>query len=373
LRGAGVTPVESLGLLRRLAAGLAAAHARGVIHRDLKPSNVMLAGGDVGAPVIVDFGVARVLGDARDRRDATATGDQVGTLRYMAPEQIRHARTVDARADVFSLGCILYESLVGRACFVGSDPVNVLARILFEAIALPSSLRPDLPRAFDDLTAAMLTRDVRRRPAAAVIEDLARGALATLAPAIARLPAPRRAEDEDGPSSATRGTLGAGDEELAPPSFQLGAMAFAMAAQRALPPQPGRFFGRQDECDRLAAWLRGRTSIVTVWGGPGLGKSRLVIETIRRLATEPGQPWDALVYADLREARDADDIVRVVAGAAGVALDSSDSPEEALGRALGKLGRVLLVADPVEHVATLVAALAVTFVRVSPRVQVLAA
>jgi serine/threonine protein kinase len=147
----------------RLAAGLAAAHARGVIHRDLKPSNVMLAGGDIGAPVIVDFGAARLLGDARDRRDATATGDQVGTLRYMAPEQIRHARTVDARADVFSLGCILYESLVGRACFVGSDPVNVLARVLFEPIALPSSSRPDLPRPLDDLTAAMLTRDVRRR------------------------------------------------------------------------------------------------------------------------------------------------------------------------------------------------------------------
>jgi predicted ATPase len=145
-------------------------------------------------------------------------------------------------------------------------------------------------------------------------------------------------------------------------------MAFATATQaRAAIARP--VFGRQDECDRLVAWLRGRTPIVTVWGGPGLRKSRLVIETIRRLATEPGSLGRR--HADLRGAH-TDDIVRVVAGAAG-SLDSSDSPEEALGRALGKLGRVLLVADTVEHVATLVATLAVTFVRVSPRVQVLAA
>src|SRR5579883_905633 len=170
-----VSPVEAVALAARLASGLSAAHRGGVVHRDLKPSNVMLPDGDVQRATIVDFGVARI---ARSIAGVTATGDQVGTPRYMAPEQIRSARGVDPKGDVFALGCVLFECLTGRPAFDGSDAVNVLARILFEPMAVPSQVRPDLPALVDELVGAMLERDVARRADAAAAEARA---LATLA------------------------------------------------------------------------------------------------------------------------------------------------------------------------------------------------
>ncbi len=370
LRARGVTPVEALSLAERLASGLSAAHARGVVHRDLKPANVMLSTDDVGEAIIVDFGVARL---ARAGGDLTETGDQVGTLRYMAPEQIRSARSVDARADVFSLGCILFECLAGRPCFPGSDPLTVLARILFEALPVPSAARTELPRVLDELVAEMLRRDPRKRPSAADAERLTSDALAGLRRDALRLPAPVRTElVDDGPALSLRTASPDSSNDGAPPSFQLGATAIATAALRALPPAEGRFFGREAECDRLIDLLRAGTPIVAVWGGPGIGKTRLAIEAVRRLAALAAPPWDALVYGDLREARDSDDVVRIVAREAGVSLDASATPEASLGRALGKLGRVLLVVEPVEHVSALLASLIATFGRASPRLQVLA-
>jgi serine/threonine protein kinase/predicted ATPase len=370
LRSGGVSPADALGLAARLAAGLSAAHARGVIHRDLKPANVMLAADDVDQAVIVDFGVARV---ARAGAELTATGDHVGTLRYMAPEQIRSARSVDSRADVFSLGCILFESLVGRPCFPGADPVTVLARILFEALPVPSAVRADLPHALDELVAALLIRDASRRPDAATAERLVRNALADQRRSIERLPVPPATEvaDDAAPLSLRTVSLGS-SSDAAPPSFQLGATAIVTAAHRALPPQQGRFFGREAESRQLAALLRVGTPMVTVWGGAGIGKTRLAVEVVRRIAAEDAPPWDALVYGDLREARDADDVVRIVAREAGVSLESRVAPEVALGRALGKLGRVLLVVEPIEHVSALIATLVVTVGRASPRLQLLA-
>ncbi len=373
LHAGGITPAETLGLAARLASGLAAAHARGVVHRDLKPANIMLAAGAVDQAVIVDFGVARLSHAGRAGGDLTATGDQVGTLRYMAPEQIRSARSVDPRADVFSLGCILFECLVGRACFPGAEPVTVLARILFETLPVPSGVRAELPRELDGMVAAMLRRDASRRPTAAEVERLARDALGNLSADARRLPAPVPAEDaDDGPALSLRTVSLNSSEDVPPPSFQLGVTAIATAARRALPPQQGRFFGREAECAHLIQCLRDGSPIVAVWGGPGIGKTRLAIEAVRRMAAEAAPPWDALVYGDLREARDSDDVVRIVAREAGVSLESTATPEAALGRALGKLGRVLLVVEPVEHVSALIASLVGSFGRTSPHLQVLA-
>ena len=138
---AALTPADALRIGARLVRALAAVHAAGVVHRDVKPRNVMLQHGSVNRVTLVDFGIARVgrsLG-------LTSTGARLGTPRYMAPEQIMNARRVDGRADVFSLGCVVFEMLTGRQAFHCEDDVAALARMLIEDAPSIRSLRPELP------------------------------------------------------------------------------------------------------------------------------------------------------------------------------------------------------------------------------------
>src|SRR5688572_151897 len=107
LRARPLTVGEVLTLSSRIGHALGAAHARGIVHRDVKPSNIFVGGDDVRQAKLIDFGVAR-WGDTR-RRALTITGTSVGTPAYMAPEQVRGEKEIDARADVFALGCVMYE------------------------------------------------------------------------------------------------------------------------------------------------------------------------------------------------------------------------------------------------------------------------
>lgn len=107
--------------------GMRAAHAAGVLHRDLKPANILMAWTDERwTPKVADFGLAK---HALDAAGATRTGQIMGTPAYMAPEQARDAKNVDERADVFSLGCILYELATGERAFPGADVFSVLAAV----------------------------------------------------------------------------------------------------------------------------------------------------------------------------------------------------------------------------------------------------
>ncbi len=151
---------ECIALGRRLARALGVAHARGVVHRDVKPSNVILRGGRAADAMLVDFGIARANDAARAM---TATGAVLGTPQYMAPEQARGEK-LDVRADVFSLGCVLFECLTGRAAFVGPHVVAVLAKILLEPAVRASTLRADVPALLDDLVASMLEKAPAARP-----------------------------------------------------------------------------------------------------------------------------------------------------------------------------------------------------------------
>ena len=159
-RGA-LTIDEVLELAFNVASALSAAHERGVIHRDVKPSNVFLGQQKIENTKILDFGIARVDGGAQ----FTRFGEALGTPAYMAPEQAKGARDLDARTDVFALGCVLYECLAGRPPFWADHPLAVMAKILIEEPPAIATLRPDVPEALAKLVGAMLSKERDARPA----------------------------------------------------------------------------------------------------------------------------------------------------------------------------------------------------------------
>ena len=175
--------LDAVRLAERLAQGLAAAHAAGIVHRDIKPRNIRLVDSDVARAMIVDFGIAR---SGRKVTVGTRPGTLLGTPGYMAPEQARGLGAVDGRADVFSLGCVLYECLTGEPPFVGDGFVEVLAKVILQTPSRVSKLRGEIPPALDALVAGMLAKDPSKRTASAELvaqrlraigDDIERGAL----------------------------------------------------------------------------------------------------------------------------------------------------------------------------------------------------
>lgn len=151
---------ESVMIAARAAEALGFAHERGVVHRDLKPTNLFLVGGDVNRLKLLDFGIAWLCEEAR----MTQAGVLVGTPAYMAPEQARSDQEVDARADVFSLGCVLFECISGRPAFSGERLMAILAKILIQDPPRARELRPDVPAELDALLAKMLAKEPEGRP-----------------------------------------------------------------------------------------------------------------------------------------------------------------------------------------------------------------
>jgi serine/threonine protein kinase/tetratricopeptide (TPR) repeat protein len=139
----GPLPVaDALSILREICSALAQAHARGIVHRDVKPENVLLSGGHA---IVADFGIARAFEAMSYGDRLTGTGFGVGTLGYMAPEQLAGDPTVDARADVFAVGVVAYEMLAGRQPFVGATP-HALASAYFAEPPTPiDEIRPEVP------------------------------------------------------------------------------------------------------------------------------------------------------------------------------------------------------------------------------------
>jgi serine/threonine-protein kinase len=133
---------------RAIVAAVSFAHSRGLVHRDIKPDNILMAPYDEGyLPKVADFGIAKVLGDAiaKEKGPGTRAGLAMGTPSYMPPEQIDNAAEVDHRADVFALGCVLYEMVCGRQAFDGDNMMEVLTAITQGRYIPPGDVRPDLP------------------------------------------------------------------------------------------------------------------------------------------------------------------------------------------------------------------------------------
>jgi superfamily II DNA/RNA helicase/tRNA A-37 threonylcarbamoyl transferase component Bud32/very-short-patch-repair endonuclease len=148
----------------QIAAGLSAAHTAGVIHRDLKPSNVMvLRGGDVK---VLDFGMGRIV-DGTEHTQLTSTGVTIGTARYMAPEQFR-ASSVGQAADLYALGCMLFELLTGVPPFHSASAHELGQKHLHEPPPPLSPLRPDVPKELARLIESLLAKDPADRPVDAV-------------------------------------------------------------------------------------------------------------------------------------------------------------------------------------------------------------
>jgi hypothetical protein len=297
----GLTCAEAVELIHRAALALAEAHRRGVVHRDIKPSNLIFAVGDPAGIKIIDFGLAR---QAVEGDSLTATGVMLGTPGYMAPEQARAARGVDARADVFALGCVLYECLTGVAAFAGDNLLGARAKILMSEPVAPREVAAAIPQDLEALVLRMLAKDPTRRPADAAAVATALAALSA-APATPR----HRVTDRDPASSRSRvrrpvaGVADVATREARVPQLMLSVVVAAVVDDEAVSrstvtPVP------EDERERLLHQAVDRHGghleilvdggIVIVLDGTGVPESRAGVAARCALALRPLVP-DALI------------------------------------------------------------------------------
>jgi serine/threonine-protein kinase len=156
--GRKILPERALELTQGVLDALSYSHKAGIVHRDIKPANVMLT--SAGAVKVMDFGIARAVADTS--ATMTQTAAVIGTAQYLSPEQAR-GETVDARSDLYSAGCLLYELLVGRPPFVGDSPVSVAYQHVREAPLPPSQLDPELSPEIDAVVLKALAKDPDER------------------------------------------------------------------------------------------------------------------------------------------------------------------------------------------------------------------
>ncbi|GAA1723453.1 Stk1 family PASTA domain-containing Ser/Thr kinase [Aeromicrobium alkaliterrae] len=210
--GRKILPERAMTITADILSALDYSHRSGIIHRDIKPANVMLT--PSGQVKVMDFGIARAIADASSAMTQTAA--VIGTAQYLSPEQAR-GETVDARSDIYSTGCLLYELLTGRPPFVGDSPVSVAYQHVREEARPPSQLNPDVSMSIDHIVAKSLAKrvDDRYQSAGDMRRDIERAisgqrvdaptttvppvGATQVAPAVAapREPGARRAVDED--------------------------------------------------------------------------------------------------------------------------------------------------------------------------------
>ena len=215
-------PEQVVEIIEQASRGLAKAHASGVVHRDLKPANLFLTARADGTPLIkvLDFGISKTLDEGAT--PLTTTHGAMGSPMYMSPEQIRSAKRVDARTDIWSLGVILYELLADATPFEADTTSAMLAAIVADPPIPLRSRRADVPAALEQVIARCLEKDPTRRFAS--LAELS-AALAPFAPEQARVSVPRIAR--------VLGAAGPPQTEAAPPR----SLAATMGETRGRPPE----------------------------------------------------------------------------------------------------------------------------------------
>ncbi|MBM9505490.1 Stk1 family PASTA domain-containing Ser/Thr kinase [Actinacidiphila acididurans] len=244
-RGA-LSPRAALDVLEPVLAALGAAHRAGLIHRDMKPENVLLGDGDPDAtgrsaakdgpsPVkVADFGLVRAV----DTQTGATTGAVLGTVSYLAPEQIEHG-IADQRSDVYACGVVLYEMLTGRKPHPGNTPMQVIMRHLNEDVPAPSAAVPTIVPALDALVALATARDPEHRPAdadALLAQVRAARAALTDADLDRTPPVTVPSADPDDPTRVVRAESGPEDPTSVVPLPLTGDSALNRTSRLPLPP-----------------------------------------------------------------------------------------------------------------------------------------
>jgi len=180
LRVGRLTVAKTVEIVTQVANALASAHAKGVVHRDIKPPNIFLCNAQGGGTFakVLDFGLAKI---ATATNKLTITGTLMGTPSYMSPEQLRGAKTIDHRTDLWSLGVVTYRALTGKRPFAGETVASVATSVYGDPLPRPSSLRPTLPSAIDEWFACVCQIDPNARfrsaeALATALVEAARGA-----------------------------------------------------------------------------------------------------------------------------------------------------------------------------------------------------
>ncbi len=265
-------------LARQIGAALDYAHSAGIVHRDLKPQNVLLnAAGDA---VLTDFGLAKLLNDA-DRSQLTQTGAQLGTPAYMSPEQWL-GENVDARADIYSFGILVFEMLSGQPLFRGESSADLMHKHLYMLPPPISRIRDDLPAATDAVLRRALAKERRERwySAAAFSEALHNALLNGSLPeldtdALARLPtaivSPDQAAEQERRALAQLDS----DRMRSTPS-RIGSRII-----NPLPQEVGdRFIGRARQLAQISSLVSERARLISLYGRGGVGKTALLCNAI---------------------------------------------------------------------------------------------
>jgi serine/threonine protein kinase, bacterial len=185
-------PPRAVRIIEQVAMALHAAHQVGLLHRDVKPSNILLDGNDFA--YLIDFGIARALDETR----MTKSGNTIGTFHYIAPERLEIGTDEDARADIYSLACVLYECLTGDPPFAADTTPRLIAAHLNAPPPRPSTTRPDVPPQVDEVIATGMAKNPDQRYATTIeLADAARDAItvpiARPAPAPTVLPTTQQA------------------------------------------------------------------------------------------------------------------------------------------------------------------------------------
>jgi WD40 repeat protein/tRNA A-37 threonylcarbamoyl transferase component Bud32 len=353
-------PADAIGLLAQVASALDAAHARGLVHRDVKPSNVLL---DTGARpdgsdhvYLADFGLTKRVSEEHGIAD---DGHLIGTIDYVAPEQIA-GEEIDGRADVYSLGCVLHECLVGQPPFGRDSDLAVVFAHLETVPPAPSAERPELPAALDAVIARALAKEPGQRYSSC--RELARAALAVTVDEASRLLA-----DAASRAAAGRSDLSEVEAELAGKVIDL---QLVREQERALSatPTPTRlaalgvcpfkglasfepadadyFFGRERLIAELVARLVG-ASFLGIVGPSGSGKSSVLraglLPTLAGGVLPGSERWRRVLIRPGE--RPLDELRRMLASGA------KDPVAEVLD-ALGTDERILIAVDQLEELFT---------------------